>query len=199
VTEIRSYRAVFDLERRIYRVDRLRLNPTGVPLRGVVYFLANLAIFAVLARLPLVGIPVRLLPWYLRDVAAPGASAALLTLIKIEGRPAHLAALALLRYALGSRELAGLRPRVSADRRFRPSELIFLADGSDPRLRRLRYIGPGVVRVSVPHVRATRRLGPLRWWARRPSVTLTPLPGRCPPVRAQAIALAPGACLEVRS
>ncbi len=41
--EIRSYRAVFDLERRIYRVDQLRLNPGGIPVRGVVYFLAILA------------------------------------------------------------------------------------------------------------------------------------------------------------
>ena len=30
-SEIRSYRRVFDLERRIYSIDRLRLNPGGVP------------------------------------------------------------------------------------------------------------------------------------------------------------------------
>ena len=45
--EIRSYRAVFDLERRIYRVDRMRLNPAGVPVRGIVYFLALLAAIVV--------------------------------------------------------------------------------------------------------------------------------------------------------
>jgi hypothetical protein len=198
-TEIRSYRAVFDLERRIYRVDRLRLNPTGVPLRGVVYFLAILAVIAVLARLPLLGIPVRLLPWYLREVAAPGLAAALLPLIQIEGRPSHLAVLAMLRYALGPRELVGLKPHTSAHRRFRPHELAFLADGSDARLRRLRYIGPGVVRVSAAHSRITRRLGPLGWRARRPSVTLAPLPGKRPPASRQTIALAAGACLEVKS
>ncbi len=198
-TEIRSYRAVFDLERRIYRVDRLRLNPGGLPLRGVVYFLAILSVVVVLARLPLVGVPVRLLPWYLREVAAPGAAAALLTLIRIEGRPSHLAVLAMLGYALGPRELVGLRPRVSAHRRFRPHELVFLVDGSDPRLRRLRYIGPGVVRVRAAHSRSARRLGSLGWRARRPSVTLAPLPGKRPPASGQAIALAPGACLEVRS
>jgi hypothetical protein len=198
-TEIRSYRAVFDLERRIYRVEGLRLNPTGVPLRGVVYFLAILAVFAVLAQLPLICIPVRLLPWYLREVAAPGLAAALLTLIRIEGRPAHLALLAMLRYALGPREFTGLRPYASAHRRFRPHELVFLADGSDARLRRLRYIGPGVVRVSAAHSRTTRRLGPLGWRACRPSVTLAPLPDKRPPARPQTIALAAGACLEVRS
>ncbi len=42
--EIRSYRRVFDLERRIYSVDQLRLNPGGVPVRGVLYFLALLAL-----------------------------------------------------------------------------------------------------------------------------------------------------------
>ena len=36
--EIRSYRRVFDLERRIYSIDRVRLNPGGVPVRGVDVF-----------------------------------------------------------------------------------------------------------------------------------------------------------------
>ena len=53
--EIRSYRAVFDLERRIYRVDQLRLNPGGIPVRGVVYFLAILAATLIAGGLPLVG------------------------------------------------------------------------------------------------------------------------------------------------
>lgn len=197
--EIRSYRAVFDLERRIYRVDRLRLNPAGVPLRGVVYFLAILIVLAALARLPLIGIPVRLLPWYLREVAAPGLAASLLTLVRIEGRPSHLAVLAMLRHALGPRGLTGLRPHASAHQRFRPHELVFLADGSDARLRRLRYLGPGVLRVSAAHSRTTRRLGPLGWYARRPSVTVAPLPTKRPPAQPQTIVLAPGACLEVRS
>jgi hypothetical protein len=197
MTEIRSYRSVFDLERRIYRVDGLRLNPSGVPLRGLVYFMAILVAVILLGRLPLLGIPMRLLPWYLREVAAPAAIAALLTLVEIEGRPAHLAALALLRFALWPRELTGLRRRASADRRLSPSELVLLVDGSDAHLRRLRYRGPGAVRVSVAHIRATRRLGRVGWWARRPSVVFAPLPGKRPPGRAQTIALADGACLEV--
>ena len=48
--EIRSYRRVFDLERRVYSVDRLRLNPGGVPVRGIVYLLAILAVLFALAR-----------------------------------------------------------------------------------------------------------------------------------------------------
>ncbi|HEY2632300.1 MAG TPA: hypothetical protein VGI26_07980 [Solirubrobacteraceae bacterium] len=199
MTEIRSYRAVFDLERRIYRVDGLRLNPSGVPLRGLVYFTAILAAVVVLGRLPLLGIPVRLLPWYLREVAAPVALAALFTLVKIEGRPAHLTALALLRFALGPRELAGFRRRVQVDRRFNPHEFVLLADGSDARLRHLRYRGPGSVHVSVAHIRCTRRLGRFAWWAQRASVVLAPLPGKRPPGRTQTVALVEGACLEVSS
>jgi hypothetical protein len=199
MTEIRSYRNVFDLERRIYRVDRLRLNPAGVPLRGIVYFLAILAIALLAGALPVSGELVRsMLPWYVRDVAAPGATAALLTLIRVEGRPFHLAALALFKYAVGPRELAGVRPRVAADRRWCPHELVILADGSDSRLRRLRYRGPGAVLVNAAYARTGWHTSSLRRLARRPSMTLEGLPGRQPPPRGQVIALADGVWLEVR-
>ncbi len=198
MSEIRSYRTVFDLERRIYRVDRLRLNPGGVPLRGVVYFLAILAASLLVGRLPLVGVLVRTLPWYLRELAFPGVLAALLTLIKIEGRSFHLSALALLRYTSGPRELAGLRPITAADRRWHMQELVVLSDGSDSRLRRLRYTGPGAVLVSAAHIRTVWRPGPLRRLARRPSVALTGLPDRPSPAGGQVIALNDGARLEVR-
>ncbi|HWX45610.1 MAG TPA: hypothetical protein VNY52_09850 [Solirubrobacteraceae bacterium] len=145
--EIRSYRAVFDLERRIYRIDRLRLNPGGIPLRGVVYCLAILAALALAGALPLLGSAVRALPWYLRDLALPAGSAAVLTMIRVEGRPFHLAAAALLRHTLGPRHLAGLR--FARVRGWRPDDLLVLPDGSDPHLRRLRYIGPGAVRVTA--------------------------------------------------
>jgi hypothetical protein len=197
-SEMRSFRAVFDLERRIYRVDRLRLNPGGVPLRGIVYFLALLAAMLLVTAVPLVGMLARTLPWYVRELAIPGACAALLTMIKIEGRPFHLAAFALARYALCPRELAGLRPSRVADRRWRMDELVVLADGSDARLRRLRFTGPGAVLVSVAHVRSAWRPGPLRGLARRPDMTLAPLPGKSRPAHGQVIALPPGARLEVR-
>lgn len=196
--EIRSYRAVFDLERRIYRVDRLRLNPAGVPLRGIVYFLVLLAAMLLAASIPLVGMLTRVLPWYLRELAVPGTCAALLTLIKIEGRPFHLAAFALARYAFGPRELAGLRPRRAADRHWRPDELVMLVDGSDSRLRRLRYVGPGAVLVGAAHTCSTWHPGLLRRFARRPDMTLTPLPGKPRPASGQVIALTPGSRLEVR-
>ncbi len=158
--EIRSYRAVFDLERRIYRVDQLRLNPGGVPVRGVVYFLAILAATLLASRLPLLGTAVGALPWYLRDLALPVASATLLSVIRIEGRPFHLAAQALLRYRAGPRSFAGVRPCDAPGARWRPEEILLLPDGSDGEMRRLRYTGPGAVLVTAAHERSERR-GPL--------------------------------------
>jgi hypothetical protein len=188
--EIRSYRSVFDLERRIYRIDRLRLNPGGVPVRGAVYFIVLLLATLAAGAVPLVGVGVRALPWYLRELAGPVGLAALLTVIRVEGRPFHLAARALVRYASGPRRLVGLhaRGRAAPGRCWHPSELLLLPDGSDTRLRRLRYTGPGAVLVAVAHERATcgARLG------------LRELPGRRALRSGQVIALAPGARLDVQ-
>jgi hypothetical protein len=215
--EIRSYRAVFDLERRIYRVDRLRLNPGGIPVRGVVYCLAILAGLALAGALPLLGTAVRALPWYLRDLLLPGGSAALLTMIRVEGRPFHLAATALARHTLGPRQLAGLatafdggspervrsavRPRspgASPAGVWRPEELLILPDGSDPGLRGLRYTGPGAVLVRVAHERSTRGSGVLGRLTSRSHVGLREPPGTRTPASGQVIALERGARLRVR-
>jgi hypothetical protein len=197
--EIRSYRNVFELERRIYRIEGLRLNPAGVPIRGIVYFLALIVCALVGGRLPLLHTLAQTLPWYVRDVALPALAAAALTIIRIEGRPFHLAALALARYGASAREFAGVRPRRAVDRRWRPDELLVLVDGSDARLRRLRYTGPGAVLVSAAHVRAEWRPGSLRGLARRPNVTVAPLPGRRAPARGDVIALSAGARLQVNA
>jgi hypothetical protein len=146
VSEIRSYRSVFDLERRIYRIDRVRLNPGGIPVRGVLYFLAVLLAVAGTARVPLLGETVRALPWYGRELALPALCAGLLTLIRVEGRPFHLAAIALLRHAAGPLHLSALRACAAPGRRRLVADLLVLPDGSESRLRRLRYTGPGVVR-----------------------------------------------------
>jgi hypothetical protein len=175
--EIRSYRSVFDLERRIYRVDRLRLNPGGVPVRGVVYFLAILAMGLIAGSLPLLALAVRALPWYVRDVALPGASAAVLSVIRVEGRPFHLAAQALLRYRSEARTGAGARTWGSSPRsiapggRWRMEEILMLPDGSEGRLRRLRYTGPGAVLVTVAHEHVDGRS-----WRPRVALTLRPAP-----------------------
>jgi hypothetical protein len=204
VVEIRSYRSVFDLERRIYRIDRLRLNPGGVPVRGAVYFIVLLLATLAAGAVPLLGTGVRALPWYLRELAVPVALAALLTVIRVEGRPFHLTARALVRYASGPRQLVGLHARGRAvpaapERRWHPPELLLLPDGSDARLRRLRYIGPGAVLVAVAHERAiygARLFGRVGGRAR---LGLRELHGQRALPSGQVIALAPGARLDVSS
>lgn len=201
--EIRSYRRVFDLERRIYRIDRLRLNPGGVPVRGVVYFLAILLAAVLARRLPLIEIIAKVTPWYLGDLAIPAASAALLTMIRVEGRPFHLAAFALARYGAGPRRLAGARRIADPAGRWYPDEIVLLPDGSDGRMRRLLYTGPGAVRVGVQHERADRASE--RGWSnlarlrRGPALTLRGLPDGGALSHGEVIALAPGARLLVRS
>jgi hypothetical protein len=201
--EIRSYRRVFDLERRIYRVDRLRLNPGGIPVRGVVYFLAILAATLTAGQLPLLATVARVLPWYLGDLALPAVSAAILAMIRVEGRPFHLAASALVRYRIGPRRLAGVHPCAAAGERWRPEEIVLLPDGSDSRMRRMRYTGPGAVLVAVEHERTgsaiARRSPGIGLTPRRPALTLRELPGRRALSRRQVIALAPGTRLLVRS
>jgi hypothetical protein len=192
VIEIRSYRAVFDLERRIYRVDQLRLNPGGIPVRGVVYFLAILLAMLIAGGLPLVGAAIGALPWYLRDLALPVASATVLSVIRIEGRPFHLAAYALLRYRVASRRLAGVHPCGGPGECWRPEEILLLPDGSDGAMRRLRYTGPGAVLVTTAHERVER--GGLLGGTR---LTLRELSDERAPAQGQVIALPRNAQIQV--
>lgn len=202
MTEIRSYRRVFELERRIYRIDRLRLNPGGVPVRGIVYFLVLLSAVMLGGSLPLLGVAARAVPWYLRDLALPGASAALLSIIRIEGRPFHLAAGSLVRYRMAPRHLAGMRRCQPPGACWWPTDIVLLPDGSDGRLRRLRYTGPGAVLVAIEHARlapgARRRRPPIPGRGRA-DVTLVGLPRRRLLSHPQVISLQPAARLLVRS
>lgn len=192
--DIRSYRKVFDLERRIYRIDRLRLNPSGIPVRGVVYFLALLLAVQVLSVLPLSGLAIHMFPWYMRYVGLPSALAALLTLIRVEGRSFHVAALALARFLNSPRHLQGLRPCAPLGARWRPNELLFLPDGSDAKLRRLRFTGPGAALITVPHERAVFGGNALRG---APRLTLRALPSGRTLAKGQIIQLRRGVCLHV--
>jgi hypothetical protein len=201
--EIRSYRRVFDLERRVYSVDRLRLNPGGVPVRGIVYFVAILAVSAIASRLPLLDGVMRALPWYLRDLALPGASATLLSVIRVEGRTFHLAARALVRHAFGSRRLADLGRSTVAGRRWKPPDIVLLPDGSDGRMRRLIYTGPGAVLVALEHElggpATVLRRGRVARRRSRATVTVRQLPGGRALSRGQVVSLSAGARLLVHS
>ena len=170
-------------------------------MRGIVYFLVIVGLALLVARLPLLALVASGVPWYVRDVALPGGFAALLTVIRIEGRPFHLAAQALLRHRAGWRRLSCLRPCgpnscAFPGARWMPEQIVLLPDGSEGRMRRLRYTGPGAVLVAVAHRRQARR-GRLELLGRGPCVVVRQRPGARPP-RGQVIVLERGAQLRVR-
>lgn len=177
--EVRSYRAVFDLERRIYRIDGLKLNPGGVPVRGIVYFVALVAVAIVLRSLPLLGALVGFVPWYMRELALPATGAGLFTVVRIDGRPFHRFAASLIREGRLPRALDGAGNRCTAPERgaWRPPAIVLLPDGSEATMRRLAYRGPGVVVLYGPHRCAESRA--IAWLpSRGPHVSLKQLEGR---------------------
>jgi hypothetical protein len=202
VIEIRSYRRVFELERRIYRIDRLRLNPAGVPVLGIVYSLAILGCALLLASLPLVGGTVKALPWYARDLLLPGAGATILALVRIDGRPFHLAARALLRHRMSLRQSGVARRGAASGQRWYPGDLLLLPDGSDAAVRRFLYRGPGAVLVAVEHERTgaltERGSAGLARSGHKPKVVLRARSNARPLARGQVICVRRGARLTVR-
>lgn len=166
------------------------------------YFLVTLAAALITGRLPLLANVASVIPWYMSDLALPAVLAAVLTMIRVEGRPFHVAAYVLGRYRTGHRWLAGMRPCPAVGMRWYPAEVVFLPDGSDSRMRRLRYSGPGAVLVAVEHERVVRAR--LRWLPsvsalHRPALTVRePSCGSAHP-SGQVIALGAGARLLVRS
>lgn len=195
---IRSYRRVFDLERRIYRIDRLRLNPGGVPVRGIVYFLILLLVALALERVAPISLLAQVVPWYVRDLALPAMFSAVLAVVRIEGRPFHLAARAALGCGLGPRRIVGLGQgcRRAHWAIWRPQPLLMVPDGSDHRMRRLAYRGPGALLVAVAHERRLRR-GPLAMLGLRPQLALRELHGVERPARGEVVVLDRNARLRV--
>jgi len=161
--EVRSYRTVFELERRIYRIDRFRLNPSGVPLRGVAYFVLAGVTLAALHGLPVVRWVVDPLPWYVRYLALPLGLSALLSAVRIDGRAFHVAISALWNGSWRNPRTSGLQPRRRGSSRWIPPPLILIPDGADPWPRPFRFRGPGAVMIRTPH-----RLRPARRRARLP-------------------------------
>jgi hypothetical protein len=198
--EIRSYRRVFDLERRIYRIDRLRLNPAGVPVRGIVYFLALLLAMLLLSRAPLLALLADAVPWYLRDVLAPGLAATLLAVIRIDGRSFHLAARSMLRFRVRSSRLVRLGCAAAVDgaplgSQWTPPPLLMLPDGSEATMRRFRYTGPGAVRLKGRCAREGSS-GALARFGRGAHVFVRP--SRAAELRSEVIVLERETRLEVR-
>lgn len=199
MSEIRSYRRVFDLERRLYSVDSLRLNPGGIPMRGIVYLLIVLGAVLLAARLPGVGVIVGALPWYVRDVAFPVATATLLGVLCLDGRAFHLTARSLVLYCIGPRQLSQLRAGGSGGVWW-PAPIVMLPDGSDPDLRSLRYTGPGAVLIAREHELEDATRGScarLARWRTRHELILRDGAGRAPLEEGRVVVLARGTRLLV--
>jgi hypothetical protein len=192
---VRSYRTVFELERRLYRIDRFRLNPAGVPLRGVAYFALVLVAVALARAIQPLAWALDELPWYVRYLGMPIGVAALLTIVRVDGRPFHLAVRALWNGPRATPHLNALRRCPPADAVWKPPPLLVIPDGSDPVLRRCRFRGPGAVLVSVAHEGpAPRRAGV--WRRRTREITLRATAGPRPS-SARIVSLRSGATLVV--
>lgn len=196
--EIRSFRAVFDLERRVYRVDTVRLNPAGIPLRGILYAAALVPAFVIAGRMPPASWILGLFPWYVVDLGLPIVGAAVATIVKVDGRPFHHAARALAIHCVTPRWRRGLARAPAPGARWRPPPITLIPDGSDCRFRRLRYRGPGAVQVAYPHDRAEWPPSAFGRHRGRADLTIHAGGGRRPLGRAVGLELADGAVLEVR-
>jgi hypothetical protein len=197
--DVRSYRAVFELERRVYRIDSVRLNPAGVPMRGLLYAAALMLATLVADRVQPVTLILAPLPWYIRCVGLPIVVAALATIVRIEGRPCHLALRSILAQRLAPTHTRGLRPAPAPGSRWHPEPIVLIPDGSDGRLRRLRYHGPGAVLVCCAHERAEWPGAILGLRRRGPRLTLHARAGARPLERPAALELGAGGVIETSS
>ena len=147
---VRSFRVVFELERRIHKVDRIRLPlPYGLPLRSLSYAVLAFAAVVALARLPIVGALVAAIPAPVRLAVVPAVMAYALTQLRPDGRPAHWFLLAWMRQRLSPATVVALAP-VRRRRTERLGELVVAPDERDVRYRPGVIEGPAVALLRLP-------------------------------------------------
>jgi hypothetical protein len=147
--QIQSFRVVFDLERRIHRIDRFRVPlPYGLPLRSVAYGAATLAGVLLLQQLAGTRQLLGVLPPPARFVLLPLAISYGLTRLRLDGRSAHAAAGCWLRYLAGPRDLVAF-DRVDPRRQVRLADLAMAPDAAGGTWRRGAVHGPADVVVAV--------------------------------------------------
>lgn len=158
---IRSFRVVFQLDRRLHRIDRWRLPlPYGLPLRSLGYAAGALLLVLMAGQLPILGVVVGALPAPVRLALIPAAAAYALTSIQVDGRPAHDAFLALLKWRMQPTVVTAWKRGTKPGCEVRFLDVCVAPDASGPCLRRGRVRGPvtAVVRVAATAYGRGRRL-----------------------------------------
>ena len=109
--QLRGYRRVFQVERRLFRFERWRIPyPHGIPLRGIGYFLVLELLMFASRQLPLLGGLASAFPALIAFAALPLLGAFLLMQARIDGRPPHHVLVSAIGWSLRPRWLAGLSP-----------------------------------------------------------------------------------------
>jgi hypothetical protein len=171
VIPIRSYRVCFELERRIHKIDRWRVPLSyGVPLAGVGWAFAALAVMLFASALPLLGPVLHLLHPAIRLVIVPIAAAWLLSRWRIDGRPPLAAGLAYLRWRTGPQRLVAFRA-APVPEPVTLGRVTFAADERGARLRPAVVRGPARIVLRYPAtlrergktLRVTAQDGPPLW------------------------------------
>ncbi len=156
---IRSFRSVFDLERRIHKIDRYRIPlPYGLPLRSLAFGVGCLAIVLLLSGLPVVGDAVAELPPPVRLVLLPTLAAYALGRVRIDGRALHFAAGSILRFHLSPRRVAAFRAARLGHLRL--GDVVMAAGDRGWRYRAGRVDGPAELLLRYP-AQARQRGGKL--------------------------------------
>ncbi|HWC48430.1 MAG TPA: hypothetical protein VG448_06080 [Solirubrobacterales bacterium] len=167
--QLRGYRRVFRIERRLFRFDRWRIPyPHGIPLRGLGYFLALELATVALGRVPLLGALLALPSPMIVFLFGPAAAAFLLMQGRVDGRPPHHALASLLRFSLKPRCLAGLAACPRPGETVAPvAELAVAYDGRESFPVSGRIKGPARITFRYP---ASVRAEGAPPWLRDPRV-----------------------------
>lgn len=146
--QIRSYRRVFRIERRLYRIDRWTLPiPGGVPLLALGYFTSALLVMLALSHLPLISVVIGVVPVPLRYVVLPAALATIATQVEPDGRAPHRYLIARLTHGLRTRySRCGTYPAsMPGTRTPLDARLTVRVDDTIPALVSARVSGPALV------------------------------------------------------
>jgi hypothetical protein len=156
---IRSVRSVFELERRIHKIDRYRIPlPYGLPLRSLGFGAACLLAVLVLGAVPVLGPALDRLPPPMRLVLLPVFAAYALGRVRVDGRPLHSALGSLARFAVGPRRLVGFRTGGATSEGL--GDVVMAPDERVSRYRAGRVQGPAELLLRYP-AQARQRGGKL--------------------------------------